>query len=112
MLFLTSLMFSSAYCWNTRNYRALGMPICSAIGFLLVLLAPWNRFLAGFVLYQRYSPFLSSGMRLRSLSCALSGLCSEFQYSIFFHESSGGDSVRIDQLPLRTVFALARYLQI
>jgi hypothetical protein len=22
-----------------------------------VLLIPWNRFLAGFVLYQRYSPF-------------------------------------------------------
>ena len=57
MLFLTSLMISSAYCWNTRNYRALGMPICSAIGFLLVLLLPWNRFLPGFVLYQRYSPF-------------------------------------------------------
>jgi hypothetical protein len=57
MLFLTSLMISSAYCWNTRNYRALGMPICSAVGFLLVLLVPWNRFLAGFVLYQRYSPF-------------------------------------------------------
>ena len=57
MLFLSSLMISGAYCWNTQNYRALGMPICSAIGFLLVLLAPWNRFLAGFVLYQRYSPF-------------------------------------------------------
>jgi hypothetical protein len=57
MLFLTSLMISSAYCWNTQNYRALGMPICSAIGFLLVLLVPWNRFVPGFVLYQRYSPF-------------------------------------------------------
>jgi hypothetical protein len=57
MLFLSSLMISSAYCWKTRNYRALGMPICSAVGFLLVLLIPWNRFLAGFVLYQRYSPF-------------------------------------------------------
>jgi hypothetical protein len=57
MLFLSSLMISSAYCWNTRNRRALGMPICSAIGFLLVLLVPWNRFLPGFVLYQRYSPF-------------------------------------------------------
>jgi len=57
MLFLTSLMISSAYCWNTRNYRALGMPIYSAIGFLLVLLVPWNRFLPGFVLCQRYSPF-------------------------------------------------------
>jgi hypothetical protein len=57
MLFLSSLMISGAYCWNTRNSRALGMPICSAIGFLLVLLVPWNRFLPGFVLYQRYSPF-------------------------------------------------------
>jgi hypothetical protein len=57
MLFLSSLMISSAYCWKTRNYRALGMPICSALGFLLVILLPWNRLLPGFVLYQRYSPF-------------------------------------------------------
>jgi hypothetical protein len=57
MLFLTSLMISSAYCWKNRNYRALGMPIFSAIGFLLVFFVPWNRFLPGFVLYQRYSPF-------------------------------------------------------
>jgi len=58
MLFLSSLMISGAYCWNNRDCRtALGMPICSAIGFLLVLLVPWNRFLPGFVLYQRYSPF-------------------------------------------------------
>jgi hypothetical protein len=57
MLFLSSLMISAAYCWNSRNYRALGMPICAAIGFLLLLLLPWNRFLPGFVLYQRYSPF-------------------------------------------------------
>jgi hypothetical protein len=58
MLFLSSLMISTAYCWNNRNCRmALGMPICSAIGFLLLLLVPWNRFLPGFVLYQRYSPF-------------------------------------------------------
>ncbi len=57
MLFLTSLMIGSAYYWNNRNRTALGMPICSAVGFLLVLLLPWNRFLPGFVLYQRYSPF-------------------------------------------------------
>jgi len=58
MLFLSSLMISSAYCWNNRGSKvALGMPICSAIGFLLVLLVPWYRFLPGFVLYQRYSPF-------------------------------------------------------
>ena len=58
MLFLSSLMISCAYCWNNRNSRvALGMPICAATGFLLLLLLPWNRFLPGFVLYQRYSPF-------------------------------------------------------
>jgi hypothetical protein len=57
MLFLTSLMISAAYSWKTRNYSALGMPICSALGFLLLFLLPWNRLLPGFVLYQRYSPF-------------------------------------------------------
>ena len=57
MLFLTSLMIGAAYYWNDRNRIALGIPICSAVGFLLVLLVPWNRFLPGFVLYQRYSPF-------------------------------------------------------
>ena len=58
MLFLSSLMISGAYCWNNRNCRvALGMPICSAIGFLFLLLLPWDRFLPGFVLYQRYSSF-------------------------------------------------------
>src|SRR5437773_6743173 len=36
MLFLTSLMISSAYCWTKRLYGALGMPIFSALGFLLL----------------------------------------------------------------------------
>jgi hypothetical protein len=76
MLFLTSLMISSAYCWNTRNYKALGMPICSAIGFLLVLLIPWNRFLPGFVLYQRYSPFfLIRHAPQIFLLCVVAALC-------------------------------------
>jgi hypothetical protein len=58
MLFLSSLMISAAYCWNNRNCRvALGMPICSLVGFLLLMLVPWNKFLPGFVLYQRHSPF-------------------------------------------------------
>ena len=57
MLFLTSLMISSTYYWKNRNHSALGILICSAIGFLLLLLVPWNRFVPGFVLYQRYSPF-------------------------------------------------------
>ena len=39
MLFLSSLIISGAYCWNSRNCRvAMGVPICSAIGFMLVLL--------------------------------------------------------------------------
>lgn len=57
MLFLTSLMISSVNYWNNRNRSALGILTCSAVGFLLVLLVPWNRFVPGFVLYQRYSPF-------------------------------------------------------
>jgi len=58
MFFLSALMISAAYCWNNRNCRvALGMPICAATGFLLLLLLPWNRFLPGFILYQRYSAF-------------------------------------------------------
>jgi hypothetical protein len=55
--FLTSLMFSGAYWWNTRCYNALGMLVCSALGLLLVLLVPWNRYLPGFALYQSYSRF-------------------------------------------------------
>ena len=55
--FLTSLIFSSAYWWNTRRSSALGMLVCSALGLLLVLLVPWHRYLAGFALYQSYSPF-------------------------------------------------------
>ena len=56
-LFLTSLMVTGAHCWKSRSYSALGMPICSALGFLLLVLLPWNRLLPGFVLFQRYSPF-------------------------------------------------------
>jgi hypothetical protein len=78
MLFLTSLMIGSAYCWNTRNYRALGMPICSALGFLLLLLVPWNRFLPGFALYQRYSPFFlvrhASQLSVLALVAILAGI--------------------------------------
>ncbi|HMF81088.1 MAG TPA: hypothetical protein VK562_06765, partial [Candidatus Acidoferrum sp.] len=42
---------------NTRRYNALGMLVCSALGLLLVLLVPWNRYLPGFDLYQSYSRF-------------------------------------------------------
>ena len=55
--FLTSLIFSGAYWWNARRYTALGMLTCSALGLLLVLRVPWDRYLPGFALYQSYSPF-------------------------------------------------------
>jgi hypothetical protein len=55
--FLMSLMVSGAFWWNTRRYNAVGMLVCSALGLLLTLLVPWNRFLPGFALYQSYSPF-------------------------------------------------------
>jgi hypothetical protein len=54
---LTSLIFSSAYWWNTRSYSAFGMLVCSVLGLLLLFLVPWHRYLAGFALYQSYSPF-------------------------------------------------------
>jgi hypothetical protein len=57
VVFLATLGFSSAWWWRTRVYSALGMLICSAVGLLLVLLLPWNRYLPGFALYQSYSPF-------------------------------------------------------
>jgi hypothetical protein len=53
-----SLIVSSAYWWNTRSYSALGMLVCSVLALLLLLLVPWHRYLAGFALYQSYSPFL------------------------------------------------------
>src|SRR6266516_637259 len=54
---LASLILSSAYWSNTRCSSAMGMLICSALGLSLVFLVPWHRYLAGFVLYQCYSPF-------------------------------------------------------
>jgi hypothetical protein len=57
VLLLVSLIVSSVYCWNTRRYSELGMPVCSALGLLLLFLVPWERYLPGFALYQSYSPF-------------------------------------------------------
>jgi hypothetical protein len=94
MLFLTSLMISGAYCWKTRNYSALGIPICSAIGFLLVLLLPWNRLLPGFGLYQHYSPFFLirhvSQISVLALIAALAGI----PLSYFFSRNKRSDERR------------------
>jgi hypothetical protein len=54
---LASLIASSAYCWKTGRYSALGMPISSALGLVLLFRLPWERYLPGFALYQGYSPF-------------------------------------------------------
>jgi hypothetical protein len=58
VVFLVFLGLSGAWWWRTRLYNALGMLICSAVGLLLVLLLPWDRYLPGFALYQSHSPFL------------------------------------------------------
>jgi hypothetical protein len=57
VVFLTSIIGSSAYWWNTRHHTALGMLVCSVLGLLLLLFIPWDRYFAGFALYQSYSPF-------------------------------------------------------
>lgn len=58
VVFLMFFGLSGAWWWRTRLPNALGMLICSAVGLLLVLLLPWDRYLPGFALYQSYSPFL------------------------------------------------------
>lgn len=57
LVFLISLIASSGYCWKTRDFNALGMPVCSAVGLVLVFRLPWDRYLPGFALYQSYSRF-------------------------------------------------------
>lgn len=56
VVFLTSII-GSGYWWNNRHHTALGMLICSVLGLLLLLFVPWDRYFAGFALYQSYSPF-------------------------------------------------------
>jgi hypothetical protein len=75
---LASLIVSSAYCLKTRRYSALGMPICSALGLVLLFRLPWERYLAGFALYQSYSPFFlvryAPQTALLSLVATLAGI--------------------------------------
>ena len=83
MLFLTSIMIGAAYYWNTRNCISLGIPICSAVGFLLVLFLPWKRFLPGFVLYQRYSAFFLVRHAPQLLSLAVLAMLAGMLLSYF-----------------------------
>src|SRR5438132_13620564 len=75
---LASLGLSSAYCWKTGRYSALGMPICSALGLMLLFRLPWERYLPGFALYQSYSPFFlvryAPQIALLSLAATLAGI--------------------------------------
>jgi hypothetical protein len=87
MFFLTSLMIGSAYYWNTRNYRALGMPICSAVGFLLLLLVPWNELLPGLSFTNAIRLFFWLGMHLMFLCSHLWRFSPEFRCRIFLRES-------------------------
>jgi hypothetical protein len=78
VVFLVFLGLSGAWSWRTRLYNALGMLICSAVGLLLMLLLPWDRYLPGFALYQSYSPFLlikyAPQIFFLSLAAALLGI--------------------------------------
>jgi hypothetical protein len=78
VVFLTSIIGSGAYWWNTRHHTALGMLICSVLGLLLLLLVPWDRYFAGFALYQSYSPFFlirhAPEISLLALVVALAGI--------------------------------------
>jgi hypothetical protein len=56
VVFLTSII-GGGYCWKTRHHTALGILICSVFGLLLLLFVPWDRYFAGFALYQSHSPF-------------------------------------------------------
>ena len=89
MLFLTSLMIGTAYYLRNRDRSALGILICSATGFLLLLLVPWNRLVPGFVLYERYSPFFlirhAPEIFLLGLGAALIGIP---VFYFFYHGSS------------------------
>lgn len=78
MALLASLIAGCAYCWKTGDYNALGMPICSAVGLMLLFRLPWERYLPGFALYQSYSPFFlvrhAPQISFLSLLVALAGI--------------------------------------
>ena len=92
---LSLYMIPAAYLWRWAFERSLirflhpvrvlivgagwaGSTICSALGFSLVDLVPWNRLLPGFALFQRYSPFFlvrhASRISIIALVAALAGI--------------------------------------
>jgi hypothetical protein len=51
-ILLISLVYGGGYCIAERQWRALGVPIFSFIGLVLLFALPFNDLLAGFAVYQ------------------------------------------------------------
>lgn len=72
-LLVTCFLWTGTYCIAERRWRLLGMPICSLIGLLLLVLLPFDEFLAGFAAYQGESAFLVRyGSQISFLSLVVS----------------------------------------
>jgi hypothetical protein len=57
-IFLLSLVMGGTYCIVERQWRALGMPIFSIIGLVLLFALPFGDILAGFAIYQGESSLI------------------------------------------------------
>ena len=57
---LASLIVSSAYCWKTGRHSAFGMPICSALGLILLFRLPWEQVPSGLCALPELFAFLSN----------------------------------------------------
>jgi hypothetical protein len=86
---LVSLIVSSAYWWNTRSHSTSGMLVCSVLALLLLLFVPWQRYLAGFALYQSYSPFLLIRYAAPIFFLSLIATILSIPYCIFFRDGDG-----------------------
>jgi hypothetical protein len=51
-ILLVSLVITGAYCIVERQWRALGMPVFSLVGLVLLFALPFTDLLAGFAVYQ------------------------------------------------------------
>ena len=102
MLFLTSLMISSAYYWNTETVGRWGCRFVPQSVSCSCFSSRGTDFFPALCFISAIHPFFSSDMRLKSFSYALSRLSWEFHYPIFFYKRSGSD--------LRIFCAVTRHL--
>ena len=80
MLLFFLLILTGAYCWIKKRPRAIGMPILSLLGLILLYSLPFDRILPGFAIYNgdpsflvRYAPQISFlGLIVSLLGIALS----------------------------------------